>query len=275
MKAGVSWLARFGLISVIALQTAGCAHSGSGSGGSGGGGGTTPGDTSLIGNWQFDVTSTDNIPFIGLSGFINEQGMQGGSTVTTASLQVQSTSCFANTGVIDLEGFSMSPTAQLTSFPSDSQVVTLGLSQQCTGVQLCGTYTVAGGCADKATGNIVGTKYAQLTGTFSTAASASAALQIMLNQSAQGTGAGNFQVSGSMTFSGLSCATSATIDPTQSYVSGSSLFLVAKTNAVSGAPVTMNATINSAATTLALNNITFTDNMCFQPLTGLNLSKNQ
>ena len=272
ISTGFRWIP-IGLICFIALQLAGCSQNGSGSGGSGSG--PAP-DTSLIGNWQFEATSSGTVPFSGLSGFVNEQGIAGDSTSTTASLQVQSTGCFAGTKVIDMEGFTKSPLAQLVSFPTDSQVVTLGLSQQCSnGVSLCGTYTVAGGCADQATGSVTGVKYAQLTGTFGTTPGAPVGVHITLNQSAQGTGQGDFQVSGTEAFTGVSCAASATIDPAQSWVSGNSLHLVSQTNVAGDPPLIIDAVINPAATTLTLGNITFTGSNCFQSLNGVSLSNTQ
>jgi hypothetical protein len=273
MKAGPSWLLRAALICLMLVQLSGCAQHGSGSGsGSGGGGGSTTPDTSLIGNWQFQATSTGNPPFTSLSGFVNEPGIAGDSTLTTASLQIQSNSCFSGTKVVDFEGFTKAPLAQLTSFPSNSQTITLGLSQQCTGVSLCGTFTIAGGCADQATGSIVGVKYTQLSGTFSGAASSTASLKISISQSSQGTGQGSLQVSGTMAFTGLPCSTSASIDSTQSYVSGSSLHLVALTNAAVNPQLVIDSTINPAASTMTLNTISFADNSCFAPFNGLTLS---
>ena len=267
----VGWLG-VGTFGIAILQMAGCSHGGSGSGSGGGGNGPAP-DTSLIGNWQFEASSSSTVPFTNLSGFVNEQGFAGGSTTTTASLQVQSTSCFANTKVIDLEGFTKAPLAQLTSFPADSQVVTLGLSQQCTnGVSLCGTYTVAGGCADKASGTIVGVKYAELTGTFSTSPGATPGVQITVSQATQGTGQGDFQVTGTMAFTGLSCATAATIDTAQSSLSGAAVHLVSQLSPAGSSPLIIDASLNTTATTLTLQNVTFTGGSCFQSLNGVSLA---
>jgi len=274
MKSGANWLLQVGLVFVLGLQLIGCSHSGSGSGSGSGGGSSVP-DTSLIGNWQFQATSTGTAPFTTLSGFVNEEGIEGDSTVTTASLQVQSNGCFSNAKVLDLEGFTKTPLAQLTSFPLDSQVVTLGLSQQCTNVSLCGTYTIAGGCADSATGSITGVKYSTLTGTFSTVSGAPAGMAATVTQTTEGTGQGGFQVSGSITFTGLSCATSSSIDSTQSYLSGSFLHLVGVTNAPASFPLTIDATINPAASTVTLNAFTSASSSCFQPLNGATLSNTQ
>ena len=273
-KTGFRWIYT-GVTCFLALQLLGCSHNGSGSGGSGTG---PSGDTSLIGNWQFEATPSGSgaAPFAVLSGFVNEQGLNGNSTTTTASLQVQSSGCYDSTKVVDFEGFTSSPLVQLTSFPSNSQVVTLGLSQQCSnGVSLCGTYTVAGGCADKETGNITGVKYAALTGTFSTSPGATTGIQVTSTQAGQGTGQGSFQLSGTETFTGVSCATSATIDATQSFISGSTVYLVAQTNAAGNPVLTIDATLNPGATTLTLSKITFPGSNCFQSLSGASLTNAQ
>jgi hypothetical protein len=274
MKARLYWLLRMELACVIALQFLGCgSKGGTGSGSTGSLPPTTP-DTSLTGNWQFQAASTIDAPFTSLSGFVNEEGIAGDATTTTASLQVQSTGCFSGVKVLDFEGFTKSPLVELNSFPSDSQVISFDLNQQCTaGASLCGTYSVVGGCGDKATGTVIGTKYALLTGMFSTSSTAPAGLQMTINQSAQGTGQGNFQVSGSMSFTGISCATSGTIDPTQSFLSGSTLQLVVTINAIGSPQLTMYANVNSAATTIALTNVTFAGSSCFQSLNAASLSK--
>src|ERR1700712_226371 len=137
MKVQVGGLLGTCLLLVVTANFTGCVHHGTGTASGSPGSGPTA-ETSLIGNWQFQATSTAAPPFISLSGFVNQQGMIGDSTFTTASLQVQSNGCFANAKVIDFSGFSNAPFAQLTSFPSEGQTVTLGLSQQCTNVSLCG-----------------------------------------------------------------------------------------------------------------------------------------
>ncbi len=261
----------------MAIEVVGCSSSsgGSGTGGTGGGGGTStpvPPAVSLTGNYQFQTSSTGVVPFTALSGFVNEEtGSTDGSYGLTASLQVQSNACFADIKVLDLGGFTKSPLSQLTAFPYDSQTVTLSLSQNCTGVSLCGSYTVAGGCADKATGTIVGTKYAALAGTFRTDASASPAMHITLNQMSQGTGQGSFQVSGSMSFTGAGCLTSGTIDKISSFLSGSSLHLVAATDSASGAALTLDGTIDTGATTLTVNSIHLAGSNCLDSLNGSRL----
>ena len=272
-------LLRIVLVGAIAIEVAGCSSSGSGSGGSGGGGGTSPPvppAVSLTGNYQFQTSSTSAVPFTELSGFVNEEaGSTNGSYALTASLQVQSNACFADAKVLDLGGYTKSPLSELNAFPYDSQTVTLNLSQNCTGVSLCGSYTVSGGCADKATGTIVGTKYAALSGTFYTGASASPALHITINQTSQGTGQGSFQVSGSMSFTGAGCLTSGTIDKVQSSLSGSSLHLVAATDSAGGAPLTLDGTIDSGATTLMVNSINLAGSGCLDSLNGSRLSLTQ
>ena len=274
-------LRRTVLVCVIAIEAVGCSSSsgGSGSGGSGGGGGTAPPvppAVSLTGNYQFQTSSTGTVPFNTLSGFVNEANAStDGSYAITASLQVQSDACFAGIKVLDLGGYTKSPLSELTAFPYDSQTVTLNLSQNCTGVSLCGSYTVAGGCADKASGTIVGTKYATLSGTFQTDASASPALRITIKQTSQGTGQGSFQVSGSTSFTGAGCLTSGTIDEVQSSLSGSSLHLVAATDSTSGAPLTLGGTIDPGATILTVNSINLAGSNCLDSFNGSRLSLKQ
>ena len=252
---------------------AGCAKSPS-SGGSGGGGGPTPNAVNLTGNWQFQVTSAGNVPLSGMSGFVNEEvGSAGDSSLTTASLQVQSSSCFGNSKVLDLEGFTKDPYSQLTAFPSYAQTLTLNLSQMCTGGDsLCGSYQVSGGCADGMSGQLVGVLYAPLTGTFKTGAGATPALAATIAQAPLGSGQGGFEVSGMLAFTGTSCLTTGTIDPTQSYLSGSYLHLVAKTDAANMALLTADGTMNASATHISLNSISLAGNGCLSSLNGAGLS---
>jgi hypothetical protein len=271
--------ARFGrflpaALGMVALCMAGCAPpsgSGGGTGGGGTGGGGT-GSTALTGNWSFQVNPTGTAPFTYLSGFVDETS--GGVTPsTTASLQVQSNSCFANTKVLDLAGYTDSNLTQLNSFPSYDQTVSFGLSTQCSaGISLCGTYSVAGGCGAGETGQVLGTLYTPLNGTFQTGSTASPTLSLVISQSPLGSGEGTFEVSGTLAFTGASCLTTATIDSSQSYLSGSTLSLVATTNAVGGALLSLNGTMNPAASTIKVNTIDLAGNTCLSSLTGVTLT---
>jgi hypothetical protein len=262
-------LLQIGAISVAFWSLIGCGGPGQGtSGGSGGG----PSGTTLVGNWSFQVNPTGAAPFTYLSGFVNEQAGSGES-YTTASLQVQSNSCFADTKVLDLGGYTQGNLTQLSSFPSYSQTVDFDLSTTCTGgLSLCGTYTVSGGCGDGATGQVLGTLYTQLNGTLQTAPSVTPALKLAITQSAEGTGEGTFQVSGTLAFTNASCLTSATIDTAQSYLSGSTLSLVATTNAAGGAQLVLNGTMNPAATSILVNSIALAGSGCLDSLNGVTLN---
>ena len=275
MKDGPDWLLRFCCICLVAIQCLGCAkHSGSGSGGTPGSGSTTPPTVDLTGNWQFEVTSSGNVPFSTLSGFLNEQpSSSGDSFPMTASVLVQSNSCFAGSKVLDLSGFTKDPYSQLVAFPSYGQTVTLSLSSSCTNVSLCGSFSVSGGCANGMSGDIVAVKYTQLNGSFQTAAASPQSLKMSLTQSSQGTGQGYFGVSGTLAFTGVSCLTAVTLDPTQSYLSGSSLHLVATTNAANAAVMTMDGTINVAATGVTLNQVSLAGSSCLDPLNGAGLTQ--
>ncbi len=210
----------------------------------------------------------------GLSGFVNEEvGSAGDSSLTTASFQVQSSSCFSGTKVVDLEGFTKDPYSQLVAFPSYAQTLSLNLSSTCSsGIALCGSYQVAGGCADGQSGQLVGVLYAPLKGTFRTAGNVTPALAATVTQAALGTGQGGFEVTGTLAFTGTTCLTTGTIDPTQSYLSGSNLHLVAKTDAANGAVLTADGTINMSATYITLNGINLAGSSCLSSLNGAGLS---
>ena len=199
--------------------------------------------------------------------------MAGDSTVTTASLQIQSNGCFANTKVLDFEGFTKSPLSQLTSFPSESQVVTLGLSQQCTGVSLCGTYTIAGGCADTATGSIVGCCCtANWLERLSTASSARSRTQNYDQSILARNGPGQLS---SLRLNDLHWAFLRYVRLDRfdaEFPLWKSLHLVSTTNAAVNPQLIIDANINPTATTLTLNPIA-SANSCFESLNGISLSK--
>ena len=265
-KAGCSLLmAAVGLL-------AGCSGNGTGSGssGSGGtGGGTTtppPNYKYLTGNWEIVATSTaGTAPFSALAGFINEQATEPGvSDVTTAALQVTPTSCYDNATSVPMQGQTEDTAIKLTSFPVNGQVLTIAGTKNAAATTFTGTYAVAGGCADGATGTLTGTQYAPLTGTYSGAITGKAAetMQLNLTQYTLGTGDGVFLDSGSATFTGFSCFTKGTLAAQNGAVIGSSVTLTFDTNDSQGAQAVLTGTIDAAADTLTLTSVDVTGGSC-------------
>lgn len=265
-------LLRVGGFCLLAVFLTSCAKtSGSNSGGLNT---PLPANATLSGNWEFQ-SGTKGAPFTILSGYLNEQaGIAGSSHFTEVSLQVQSNSCFSNSKVLDFEGYAQSSTLSLSSFPSYAQVVTLGLSTQCTnGVNLCGSYAVSGGCADTAQGQVTGVQYATFTGTLQSPSSMTPSLQLAISQQVDGNGQGGFPVSGTLLFTGTQCLTKATIISAQSYLTGSILHLVATTNSANSAQLTLDGLINTAASTVSIDSLSLAGSTCVVPLAGTTITK--
>lgn len=238
--------------------------------------GTAPGESavSLTGNWEFQANSTSPVPFAKLTGFLYEDaGSTDDAKVTTASLQVQSGGCFASSHVLDFQGYTKDISAQLTAFPSFSQNVTFGLSTQCTGgLSLCGSYTVVGGCADGATGTLNGVQYDRLSGIFHTPIGTAPALSLTVAQASQGSGQGTFQLSGSFSASGATCFSEASLDPLQSTLSGSILHLATVPVSGLGTSLSVDGSINAAATIITINTINLPSSTCLSSLNGTTLT---
>jgi hypothetical protein len=256
-----------GLLAVsVAAGLSGC--SGNSGGKPGGGGSTNPGANYiyLTGNWEIQATSTaGTAPFTSLAGFINEQGQNPGvDDLTTAALQVQPSGCYVNATTVPLQGSTQGNDLSLLSFPVNGQTMTIKGTKDATATHFTGSYAIAGGCADGATGTLAGTQYAALSGTYSGAVTGDAAqtLQLSVTQFTQGTGDGVFLVSGSAVFSGFSCFTKGTLASEDGAVIGSAVKLTFATNDSGGAQAVLTGTIDSAADTLTLSSIAVTGGSC-------------
>ena len=257
------------LAAVAINGLAGCSgNSGSGSGSGGGTPPTNPGKgyIYLTGNWEIQATATTGTaPFTSLAGFINEQGQNPGvDDVTTAALQAQPSSCYANATSIPMQGNTEAANISLLSFPVNGQVMTIKGKKDATSTHFSAAYSISGGCANGAAGTLAGTQYAALTGTYSGAITSDAAqtLQLNLTQFTQGTGDGVFLVSGSAAFTGFSCFTKGTLASQDGAVIGSGVNLTFATNDSAGAQAVMTGTIDAAADTLTLSSITVKGGSC-------------
>ncbi len=245
-------------------------------GGSGGSGTPAPPDPNHIfstGNWQIQATPTTGAaPFTTLAGFINESGTDPGvNDLTTAAFQAQSTTCYVSTPTVPLEGAILGYQLGLRSFNVDGQIVTISAAEDATVSHFTGTYSVAGGCADGATGVLDGVKYSSLTGnykgTLGDAASAKT-MQLSLSQFQQGTGDGTFLVSGAGTIVGVPCFTQATLASSDGGVVGSTVRLSFVTNDPTGARLILTGSITPDAKTLTLATATVTGGSCAESLGG-------
>jgi hypothetical protein len=241
-------------------------------------GSTTPpptGYTFLTGNWVIQTTPTSSpTPFTGLSGFIDEQDQNAGTNdALTAALEANPSNCYLGADAIPLEGTVQGTAVGLHSFSVNGQYVTITATKNTKATQLTGTYSVSGGCANGAAGNITGTRYAILNGAYAgTIAGGGQSIQVNVAQNTQGTGSGNFFVSGSATFAGISCFTTGTMAAENGSIIGNTVVLNFATNDPNGAQAVLTGQIDPAADTLTLSSVDVTGGSCAGSLGGATLT---
>ena len=214
-----------------------------------------PGYSYLTGNWQMTVSDGMGHPsFTALAGFIDETTVKTGtSDATNAVLQLTPDSCFVGGTTLPLTGSVDTGVVNLRSFSNTGQFVTIKGTEDATATSFTGTFTIGGGCSNGASGNIAGVRFHALTGTytgsFAAAATGTPAIVLTATQSAFGDGKGFSPVSGSATFSGISCFSSGTLT-SESAVIGSSVQLTVA--ASDGETVLLSGTMDTAASTVTL-----------------------
>lgn len=254
------------ILPLLLIVLSGCANPGSGPGSSGSGSGsgnsTYP---SFTGNWEIQVTPKNGpTPFTALAGFIYESG-QGTSEFLTASLQAQPSTCYTDAVIIPLYGGTDKSGLNLTSFSVNGQVLSINVQADTAGTQFSGNYSIKGGCADGASGTLTGTEYAAVDGTYAgtiTGSSPAETMSLDLSQYIQGTGSGAFLVTGSATFTGISCFSQGTLASTNGTVIGNAVNLTFNTNDPEAAQLTVAGTIDTAAKTLTLTSIQVVGGSC-------------
>lgn len=261
-----------------AIALIGCGGKGSGSGSSSGGGSGSSGGPAVdvTGNWQIQLTATNSpAPISSMAGYLSQQGT-GSSQYTTASLQAQTSGCFEDASTVPMYGQTSGSDVNLSSFTIDGQVLSINVQANTAGSQFSGTYSIAGGCADGASGSVAGTEYAPVTGTYTGATTGSApavTMSLSLSQDAGATGMGTFPLSGSATFTGISCFSAGTLSAEDGSVIGDSVTMQFTTNGTDGSEIQMSGTINPAATTMTLSSIQITGGNCSGALGSATLTR--
>ena len=229
----------------------------------------------VTGNWKFaakDSKAAATTPPDVFAGVVYEQG---GSTLPHFATSVlRSTSpCYTGATVVPSDGSVNSSSLQLASFSVLGQVLTIGLQKDSTAQALTGTYSIAGGACAGQTGTLTGQKYAAVNGSYSGSFDSTTQHSVVLNlsQNEGGTGEGTFVLSGSANFSGLSCVTTGTIDPNQSFVSGSDISVSVTANA--STTVVLNGTIDPTAKTVQLQSTTVSGGTCAATFSGGTLTR--
>lgn len=229
----------------------------------------------LTGNWKFAARDSKAAPTAAPDVFAGVVYEQGGETLPHFATSVlRSTSpCFTGATVLPSDGSVDSSSLQLASFSVLSQVLTIGVQKDSAAQALTGTYSIAGGACAGQTGTLTGQKYAAVNGSYSgffdPAAKRSVVLDLTENEG--GTGEGTFVLSGNANFSGLSCITTGTIDPSESFVSGSDISVSVMANA--STTVLLNGTIDPTAKTVQLQSTTITGGTCATTFSGGTLTR--
>lgn len=230
----------------------------------------------LSGNWEFTpVTTSGSVPFTLLAGYIDEFNNDVDvSDFATAALQVRSTTCYTDQTTIPLTGGVTSTHAAFQSFPIDQQVLDFSGNKDSTVTHLTGTYDIAGGCGNGASGTLTGQLYTALSGQYSGAVINSPAhsMQLTLTQDAKGTSGGRSFVTGSATFSGFPCFTTGVLASPNGWVLGSSLSLTFTTNEAAGSTAVLTGSFNAAGNTLAISSVTVNGGSCATSLGTATLS---
>lgn len=228
----------------------------------------------LTGNWVLQFTATSGATELTqLSGFINQVG--DSQDTATAALQGTLSDCFAGQSFLPWYGNISGTSVSLYSFVVDQESVTIASTSDSTQTHLTGTYTVHGPCADGATGNVSGTRYASLTGTYSGALASNAGqhLQLVLKQNAVATGDGTFFVTGSAALQGFTCFTTATIPANGGSVVGSGVLLHLTTNEAGPSTLTLSGSFDPSADTITANSIQISGGQCPGDLGGATLTR--
>ncbi len=223
----------------------------------------------LTGNWQFQATPTAGAsPFASFSGFIYEEADDPGTNdvVTSAFQVVPSSGCYVAAVSLPLKGTAQGLKLSERSFSVNGQFLTLTASRtDKTANTLTGTYSVAGGCANGASGTVTGVKYTPLTGTYAGPVdntSPAKTIALKLTQFTQGTGDGIFLISGSATLGGFACFTAGAMASTEGLVTGSTAVLNFTANDGQNTPIQLTGTFDPAASSLTLSSINVPSGSC-------------
>jgi hypothetical protein len=260
------------------ITLAGCQNNtSSGSGGTGSTGNTgstgttgTQINSSLNGNWLFTITATSGpAPFASVDGSISEESIINSSGQTTpmvASLQIsQPSTCFAGLTLVPFNGTLSTTSLNLYSFAVNGQYVNITATSNTAGTSITGNYTVSDGCANGYTGSLIGTRYSPLTGTYAgqfIGAPTTSSMSAPLTQSSNANGDGSFPVTGTATFTGISCFTSGTLASGAGKVIGNNTKLAFTTNETSSSTVTLIGTFDAAADTITATSIQVAGGSC-------------
>lgn len=234
---------------------------------------STPSYPYLTGNWEFTLTPTQGpVPFATLAGFLDEEPDAASTKdiLSTLTQIEQPTTCYLGATVLPLRGTVAGTAVNLFSFSFDGQYVSVNATKDATATSMTGTYNVALGCADGFAGTIAGTRYAPLSGSYSGAATFPAQkLAVALKQATLGNADGTTGVSGTATFTGISCFSTGNVTGT---VLGKTIHLRIVTNEAGGSQLALTGTFDPTATAIQASSLQVTGGSCAGSLGTATLS---
>ena len=232
---------------------------------------TNPVNASSTGNWQITATTTSGTqPFTALSGSILE-GTATPNSPTPLFWVLQAVtpdSCFVGAATVPLEGALTGSSFSLVSLSDSGQYLNVNGTKASDGSTLSGTFLINDGCANGVAGNLSGIKIAPFAGSYSgpwTVGSGGNTLSLSVSQDSFADGYGFFHLQGSVSFTGLNCFTSGTLQSSASTISGQQVQLNVATNEnTSSAPSTVMllGTLDPAAHVLTLTSIQVVSGGC-------------
>lgn len=185
------------------------------------------GSANMTGNWNVSAASpTAATSYFLLGGLLTNNG--GTMTGLLRVLNAQNSPCVAPGTVITFNGTTQqNGSLTLTSTPFSGTTLTIAgtaTTNSTPAVIQNATYSFTGSC--QGNGNVLASALPVIDGTFSGATqpwSDASAVTASFHESSTVNAAGEFPLSGSLSFKGLSCLTSVTMDPSASYISGAAI----------------------------------------------------
>lgn len=230
--------------------------------------------SSFTGNWELQFTPTSGgTELTTLGGYIDDVG--GSQEWATAAMQGTLSDCLAGQTFVPWYGNINGTSMQLYSYLLTGDMLTITATSNSAFTQFTGTYTLGGPCSDGGTGNVVGMRYASLTGVYSGPMNSSAGqtLQLNLSQDQIATGNGTFFITGNAQLQGFSCFTSANIVPYGGTIVGSNVQLQFTTNESPSSTLTLSGSINPTADTFTVASIQVSGGQCSGSLGGATLTR--
>lgn len=182
------------LAGVFALALAGC--------------GGTSNMALTQGNWAVAASSSQSANTFSIGGNLTQSGSK-----VSGTMYITGSNCFDSSQPVAITGTVKGNHVTLTSAAVAGQVITVTATAT-SGSVLAGTYTAAGGCSDGDKGSASANAVPSISGTWSGTVqvnSSPATMSIALTQAAPASSDGTFALSGTVTYTGSVCSSTASL----------------------------------------------------------------